>query len=81
MVMPIRNCLDQLTKSELYKYAQSWALMKDQIKMSYSKTKIISLIMIDARRSKIVRIRPFLLGPTKTAVEIRNDVDKIISKR
>lgn len=74
MVMPIRNCLDQLTKSELYKYAQSWALMKDQIKMSYSKTKIISLIMKDARR-------PFLLGPKKTAVEIRNDVDKIISKR
>jgi hypothetical protein len=79
--MSIRNCLEQLTKSELYKYAQSWALMKEQIKLSYSKTKIISLIMKDARRLKIVRIRPFLSGPTKTADEIRNDVDKIISKR
>jgi hypothetical protein len=41
----------------------------------------VSLIMTEARRRKMIRIRPFLAGPTKTADEIRNDVDKIISKR
>jgi hypothetical protein len=81
MVMSIRNCLEQLTKNELYKYAQSWVLVKERIKISYGKTKIISLIMTEARRRKMIRIRPFLAGPSKTADEIRNDVDKIISKR